>query len=129
MSVDNLECVDDFGIDTEGELRAIEVGGVHRLEVNLVSAVLHAHHGDVAAVEELGVALVVSLSYSLLEAEVALAVAGEDAVVALSLGEEGVGLHDRLEVNAEVGVLDHNAFVLYDVMRSLAGHVRERREP
>lgn len=41
----------------------------HGLEVHLVLAILHAHHADVLAIEELGIARWATLADSLLEAE------------------------------------------------------------
>ena len=75
----------DLTIDTEGEMLTID-GLIHRLEMNLVAAILHTHHADILPIEELGVARGTSLADRLLEAETLWGLA-EDT------GETLVGLH------------------------------------
>ena len=76
--------------------------------MNLIFAVLHVNQAAVLAVEELRIALAAFSLTALLEDEVVFAIAGEHAIVTLALHKVGIGLHDRLEVNAQVCVFLHN---------------------
>ena len=74
-----------FAIDTESEMFPIN-GVVHGLEMDLVAAILLAHHADELPVVELGIARGTSLANRLLEAETLWGLAQDT-------GETLVGLH------------------------------------
>jgi len=76
--------------------------------MNLIFAVLHVDQAAVLAVEELRIALAAFSLAALLEDEMVFAIAREHAIVTLALHKVGIGLHDRLEVNAQIGILFHN---------------------
>lgn len=76
--------------------------------MNLIFAVLHVDQAAVLAVEELRIALAAFSLAALLENEMVFAIAREHAIVTLALHKVGIGLHDRLEVNAQIGILFHN---------------------
>ena len=97
-------------IDTEGEMLTID-GLIHRLEMNLVAAILHTHHADILPIEELGVAFWATLAYSLLEAE-AIVGLGDYAIKALVGSDFVVLLKGAGKVDGLVGFLLHSRWVL-----------------
>ena len=81
--------------------------------MDLVLAVLHVDERAVLTVEELGVAGATSVAAAgLFEDVMVFLVAREHAGVALALHQESIVLHDRLEVNVGVGILNHDVRVL-----------------
>ena len=74
----------------------------------MIAAVLHVNQRAVVAVKELGVTRATATVAGFLKDEVIVTIAGENAGIRLALNEVGIGLHDRLEVNAKIGILLHN---------------------
>lgn len=120
--IDYSKSVQEFGIDAESQILMVgDRGGVDGLHVDLVAAVLHVDQRAVASVEELRVAMHgMTVPDGLLKDVVVLAVAGEHSAVTAALAEQGVFLHDCLQVDAEVGVLLHvqKAFEVLILMMS-----------
>jgi hypothetical protein len=77
--------------------------------VDLVLAVLHVYQRAIVAVKELRIALAAPAGARLFENEMVLAIAREYAIVTLALHKVGIGLHDGLEVNAQVDIFLHNS--------------------
>lgn len=80
--------------------------------MDLVLAILHVHQRAVLAIKELGIALAALSLATLLEDEMVFTITGEYTIVALALNEVGIVLHDRLEVNAEIGIFNHSRKIL-----------------
>ena len=107
--VDDVEGFEELGIHLRGQEPWIgSRGGIDGAHVYLVLAVLHVYHGDVLAVEQLGVApAVVAYWGRFLEQVLVFTGARQDAAVAAAGGELGIFLQKGLEVDAEVYVLFH----------------------
>ena len=96
-----LEGIEDFVTDADGEFLGIDVG-IHGLDVHLVATVLHAYEAEVVAVEELGVTGWAALADGLFEEE-AVGGLGEDAIEAVVGGEGVIGLQGAVEGGGGVG--------------------------
>jgi len=110
-SVDDGEGIEQFAVHLEGKVLAVEGGrGIDGTHVYLILAVLHVYKRDIASVEELGIptAMAVDGLVGCLFEEVLVVIgAAENATIALSWIQEGIFLHDGLQVDAEVDVLLH----------------------